>query len=1596
MRRILLAFTAFLLIGIPFANAQTYVFSYVPNGGNPGGLNTETSDASTTSWTSLVAGNQATNIWSASTPIGFPFDFFGVPVTNFKVSQNLVLTFDVAAVAVPGANGPLPSASLPDLSIAGFWDAFTNAPNTGSNDVIYTRTFGTAPNRQLWIKWFSFEVGSPNLSFVYNSIVLEETSNKIYLVDMYNIASTTSNLTSTVGVQQNIGNAVTAGSNILLGINPGTSPADNDYYAFSPVVSANDIFASRVLASAVAKKGCGTNLEPIKVTFQNLGFNVASNVSVSYSVDGGAYTTPETVAGPVSTGDTLQYTFTALADLSAPGAHIIKAVATVTGDASALNDTVSTTITTVGPTTLPLNPVSFTGFTGSNLATVAPGWTEAAGQGTPVGTTSIWTSDDFGNVVGGPNGISARIELYLASRREWILSPKFTAAANTQLDFDLALTFWSTTASTTLGSDDSLWVGVSTDCGNTFARLLTYTAANSISATGQHEVLSLSAYAGQDIIVGFYATDGTVDDVIDNNVYIDNIRILNIFPNDVNALSASTSAVAGQGCGTSVEPVTVNIQNDGSLAASNITTSFSVDGGPFSTPEIIAGPIASGTQTLYTFTATADLSAFGPHTITVVATVAGDGVSANDTAEFTITTVAPISLPLPTVTFAGFTGSNLPAVTQGWNEGKGIGTPAIIASAWTGNNFGNQAGGGVNGTAGRINLYTTGKNDWILSPKFTASVNTELFFDLAVTNYLGTNAINFGSDDKLQVMVSSDCGTTFTPIATFNSTTPVSNTGQSQNYILGAYAGQDIIVGFFASEGTIDDLEDYDVFIDNIQLRNVFPQDMVPTAVTAPVSGCGLSASETVTVSVLNQGTATVDSFFVSFSVDGGAFTAPQSFNIALASGGTGSYTLTAGADLSAVGSHTIVVVATGAGEDNTLNDTLSYTVDNIPVVSSFPYFENFESGRGGWTAGGTSSTWAFGTPAKTVIQGAGSGVNAWVTGGLAGGTYNPSENSQVTSPCFDFTNAPAGMYVAFKVWWHSEFSWDGTVLQSSIDNGATWQNVGAFGDPTNWYNDTTINGNPGGQQDGWTGTAPGSGGWVTASHTLDGSLVGQSSVRLRVAFGSDTSFQFDGFAFDDFGIGLAPVVNLGTDSLTYCIGTALDAGNAGATFAWSTGDTTQTLALDNNSGGFISDSVISVLVTNTIGLTARDTILVSIVELTPSTTASVVSDASCYGFADGSALAVGSGNGAVSYLWSTTPVQDSAVAIGLGIGTYTVSLIDAFGCTAIDSVTITQPDTLALSVVGVDNSLCFGDSAGAIIVGVSGGTMPYSYLWSNGDTTSALANIPAGSYVGTITDANGCVFVSDSVAVTQPEVLAVALDSLVDADCFNGANGSIAISVTGGTGAYSFVWSSGDTTQNVSGLAPGEYTGTITDANGCALVSPTLTVGYMDTLPDPSFTFVVGGGRVEFTNTSVGGSSYAWNFGDGVGTDTTANPVYVYTANASYIVTLTVTNGCGSSTDTITLEMSTVSVDQLLASKISIYPNPTQSAVQVNFDQIQANELTIVVFNVHGQRIQTIDMGRLNGSFVQEIDLSGVANGTYLIQVIADGASATKQVIKQ
>jgi hypothetical protein len=277
----------------PELQAQVdYTFTYSADAGNPGGLNTETDAPGQLSWTTIMPASQSTNVWSPVTAIPFNFNFYGIPVTDFKASQNGLITFDTAAVALPDANTGLPNPALPDKTLCVFWDEFTSAPPTGPNDEIRINTFGTAPNRQFWIKWYSFEYGNPPISFRYFAAVLEETTNQIYFVDQNGSTAAT---TATVGVQLDDMTAVLADSNLTLPVN-GTGIADNDFFTFSPRFDGPN--NSGVLSLINLTPPLTAGIQAVEAVIGNLGNNVLDSAQVHWAVDG-VIQTSATYYGPL-------------------------------------------------------------------------------------------------------------------------------------------------------------------------------------------------------------------------------------------------------------------------------------------------------------------------------------------------------------------------------------------------------------------------------------------------------------------------------------------------------------------------------------------------------------------------------------------------------------------------------------------------------------------------------------------------------------------------------------------------------------------------------------------------------------------------------------------------------------------------------------------------------------------------------------------------------------------------------------------------------------------------------------------------------------------------------------------------------------------------------------------------------------------------------------------------------------------------------------------------------------------------------------------------------------------------------------------------
>ncbi|MFI5150511.1 MAG: T9SS type A sorting domain-containing protein [Bacteroidia bacterium] len=216
--------------------------------------------------------------------------------------------------------------------------------------------------------------------------------------------------------------------------------------------------------------------------------------------------------------------------------------------------------------------------------------------------------------------------------------------------------------------------------------------------------------------------------------------------------------------------------------------------------------------------------------------------------------------------------------------------------------------------------------------------------------------------------------------------------------------------------------------------------------------------------------------------------------------------------------------------------------------------------------------------------------------------------------------------------------------------------------------------------------------------------------------------------------------------------------------------------------------------------------------------TVSIISkNPSCHGTCDGLAKAVpAGGSGPYTYSWSTTPSQTTQVASGLCAGTYTVNVINGTACTATQTITLTQPVVLVTTTTQT-NVKCNSGTHGTATAHVTGGTAPYTYSWSSSpvQTTATATNLPAGTYTLTVTDKNGCLSTAH-ITITQPAAISPVVTT-VNSAC-GASNGSAAVSVTGGTGTYTYSWNTtpSQTTSSISNLPSGNYTVLVTDSNGC------------------------------------------------------------------------------------------------------------------------------------------------------------------------------------
>ncbi len=283
------------------------------------------------------------------------------------------------------------------------------------------------------------------------------------------------------------------------------------------------------------------------------------------------------------------------------------------------------------------------------------------------------------------------------------------------------------------------------------------------------------------------------------------------------------------------------------------------------------------------------------------------------------------------------------------------------------------------------------------------------------------------------------------------------------------------------------------------------------------------------------------------------------------------------------------------------------------------------------------------------------------------------------------------------------------------------------------------------------------------------------------------------------------------------------------------------------------------------------------------------------------------------TYLWSNGATTEDLS--GLAAGTYTVTVTDCKGCVATGSYTLLEPPLLTAAALGT-NLLCNGDNTGSIELTVTGGTPAYSYNWSNGMTSEDPMGLAAGTYMVTVTDDNGCT-ATTSVTLTEPPVL-MATASGTDLLCFEDSSGSINLTVTGGTTAYSYVWSNGMTTEDPMSLTAGTYMVTVTDMNGClAMTSVTLTEPPLLTVTASSTEVTCYGGSDGTANATVTGGTpaYTYDWSNGASTKSITG-----LSAGTYTLTVTDANECTATTSVIVIEPPVYSCDMTVVADVTCY----------------------------------------------------------------------------
>ena len=441
--------------------------------------------------------------------------------------------------------------------------------------------------------------------------------------------------------------------------------------------------------------------------------------------------------------------------------------------------------------------------------------------------------------------------------------------------------------------------------------------------------------------------------------------------------------------------------------------------------------------------------------------------------------------------------------------------------------------------------------------------------------------------------------------------------------------------------------------------------------------------------------------------------------------------------------------------------------------------------------------------------------------------------------------------------------------------------------------------------------------------------------------------------------------------------GTAFSAAFGGTppySWAWSNGETTQTIT-DLAPGEYM------VTVTDDAGCTASETVYVNAFECNDLELTAVVENPTCHGLCDGIiALSPSGGTPLYSYIWSNGLVSQEAD--NLCGGTYFITITDQAGCVLTVEFVLDEPAPVLVNATSTDET-GLDTNDGTAQANPTGGNGDYSYLWSNDSTTQVITNLAPGDYFVTVTDANGC-FAADTVSIAEFQCNLILTQLWENLSCYNLCDGYAAVAVNGEVGPLSYVWSTSDTTSEISGLCTGIFSVTVTDLlTQCqefafyvltqpdSLAATVLDVTHVTDTTTGSITISVTGGTPDYAIVWFDITGGLVGLGSTV-SDLPAGQYYAWITDAMV---------CAIYTDTIEILDETVSTNHLPKVDVRIYPNPANESIQIQLDRW--SEFSISATMPDGRRYPLQNIS-------QQIDVSHLVPGFYILE----GLSATHRFI--